>query len=123
MMFGRSLTAILLGVIGIMASLETLFHISRGGPVTVLKYYSLYSVLATGVSVAIGATTLSGVDLVCASSDDVAACSSTQVMYGLIMLIGSPAVGSFAAINSFLVYLSLQRDDSRENEDELKVRL
>lgn len=127
LMFGRSLTAVILGVTGILFSLETLFAMSRGARTRenarILKYYAAYSVLATGASVAVGATTLSGVDLSCASSADVDACTATQVMYGLIMLIGSPAVGSFAAINSALVYLSLQSGGARDSEEDLKVAI
>jgi hypothetical protein len=102
-MFGRSITAAILGTIGIIMSLETYFSASRNER-WFLKYYAIFMVLFSAASIVVGSTVLSGVDIECAGASNQQACTTTQLMYGLIMTLGSSSVGMFAAINAALVF-------------------
>lgn len=106
LMFGRSLVAIIQGTVGIIISTETYWQVGRGGR-RILKYYATWAILNAGVSIGVGATVLAGADGQCRGAANLSTCSSTQVLYGLIMLVGSAALGVFASINSLLVYTTL----------------
>jgi hypothetical protein len=107
--YGRSLTAVILGVVGIIVSLEAIFHIARG-EWWFLRVYTAYLLAQTAVSVVVGAIALSGVGLFenCSGAQNPNACVNSQVVYGLIMALGSSSVGVFAAVNSIVVWYAMR---------------
>jgi hypothetical protein len=108
LIFGRSLTATVQSTIGIVVSVETLLAV-WSERYWMLRWYALYMVLNTVVSIAIGATLLSGIDLECASALNSINCAYTRTIYALSMALGSSSVGLFAAVNSMVVYYTLPR--------------
>lgn len=108
MLFGRSITATVQGVVGILVSLETLAGMASG-KFWVLRWFALYMICNTAVSVGIGASILAGVDVNCASASNTGTCTQTSIVYALSMALGSSSVGVFAAINSMLVYYTMRR--------------
>jgi hypothetical protein len=106
LIFGRSLTATVQATVGIVVSLETLLAV-WAGRFWMLRWYALYMILNAVVSVAVGATILSGVDLECAAARNATTCVQTGTVYALSMALGSSSVGVFAAINSMAVYYTL----------------
>lgn len=112
MVYGRSITAVVIGVVGIIASLEALFHLARA-EYWVLPLYSGYLIAQTAVSVGVGASVLAGVGLSCAGSHNPATCNDSQVVYGLIMTLGSSSVGIFAAVNAIVVYYAMRGEAAR----------
>ena len=66
-------------------------------------------ILNAAASVFLGSVLLSGVDVAdCAGQGTQdAECTSTQVIYGVMLLIGAPIVGLFAAANALLVSFAM----------------
>ena len=106
LLFGRSVTAMVQGFLGIIFSVETFFAAARGAR-RVLQLYALFSVLNTGAAIIVGVIVLSGVEFECAGAQNMAACVSTQEIYGLIMALGASSVGVVAAINTGLLSLTM----------------
>jgi len=79
---------------------------------------ALYMLVNAGVSVVVGVIVLAGVDISCAGMGDYeAACTSTQVTYGLLMALGASSVGLFAAINSALVSFAMPPAASKDENE------
>ncbi len=92
--------------------------LSRSG---FLKWYALYNIANTVVSIVVGGVVLAGVDVECASAASADTCNDVGVLYGVILTLGSSSVGVFAAINSGLAYLSMR--DTAPTPDARKVDL
>lgn len=118
LMYGRSMIAVIQGVIGIIVSLEAYYSVGRGER-WFLKWYGLYMLANTAVSLTVGGLTLSGLDQDCATAPNQNACSDTGLMYALIMTLGSSSVGIFTAISACLAHVSMR--EKEPDADELKL--
>jgi hypothetical protein len=106
--FGRSVTSIAQGTVSILVSIDVFYAAARGDR-AMIRFYAIFMLCATAVTIAIGSAILSGVDLNnCSGNVNPSTCSAAQNIYGIIMLLGSSSVGLFASINSFLVYLTMK---------------
>ncbi len=76
----------------------------------------LYNVLNSAVSIAVAGVVLGGLDVECASAQNVRTCAAIGAFYGILVLFGATAVGAFAAINGSLAYLTM-RDDAPTPDD------
>ena len=105
--FGRSLAAVILGGCGIIASLEAIAHIARR-EYWVLPWYAGYLTLQVAASLAVGVSAIVGAGTFCAGADNTNVCTNVQVVYGLVMALGSSTAGLFAAINSIAVFYAVR---------------
>ena len=107
-MFARSIGAIVQGVLGICVSVETFLQVGRGA-VPILGWYSAYMAVSTLVSLGIGANALFGADATCASAANASTCTNTQLVYGLVTVLGALSIGLFASINAGVTFLAVRR--------------
>lgn len=107
MLFSRSTPAIILCIVGVLASLEAYFAAGRGDR-RALAAYAVYMLLQSGVAVGLGAYTLSRADKGCASSRNPSSCVSVAVVTGIALLLGSSFVGTFAAFSTAAVVFAMR---------------
>jgi hypothetical protein len=108
--FARSVPAIVLSIVGILASAEAYLAAGRS-PIDrrVLALYAAYMLVQSGCFVGLGVATLAGADLTCASAANTTTCTNVAVVLGLIMTLGASSVGTFAALNALVVVLATRR--------------
>jgi hypothetical protein len=104
--FCSTMIAVIQGTIGIIMSLETYHSVSKGNR-WFLKWYALYNILNTIVSIVVAGVVLGGLDVECSQAPNRDACNDIGVLYGVLLSLGASSVGVFAAINSTLAYLSM----------------
>jgi len=106
---------VVIGACGIIASLEALSHIARR-EFWVLPWYAGFLTLQVAASLAVGVNAIVGAGTFCAGADNTSTCINLQVVYGLVMALGSSTVGLFAAINSLVVWRAVRGSARRDAE-------
>ena len=105
--FGRSLAAVVIAACGIIASLEAIAHIARR-EFWVLPWYAAFLTLQVAASLAVGVRAIIMAPSFCAAAANYSTCSNSQVVYGLIMALGSSTAGLFAAISACSVWYAVR---------------
>ena len=119
-LFGRSIISVVQGILGVLMSLET-YAAAAQGRRWWLRLYAAFMLLNAAASILIGSVIFVGAVSNCsAEGSQASVCAATQVVYGVIMLVGASSVGIFAAINALLV--SFAMPPQRAN-DELEFLL
>ncbi len=81
-----------------------------------MKWYALYNIANTVVSIVVAGVVLGGLDVECSTAWNRDACNYVGTVYGIILLLGSSSVGIFAAINSGLAYLAMENERPTAND-------
>ena len=122
LIYGRSLPAVLFGIVGIVFSLEAIYAAGRRD-LCMLKVYFAYLLCQSIFAVVFGSYVLSGADHSCAGTPNADACTSTRVMFALMLILGSSSIGGVAAVNTLFVLLAMRNEKAKVAEDAVKLAL
>ena len=118
-LFGRSIISVVQGTLGILMSLET-YSAAAQGRRWWLRGYAAFMLLNAAASILIGSVIFVGVVQDCAGEVSQAArCTATQVVYGVVMLVGASSVGLFAAVNALLVSFAMPQQRANDEVEGL----